>query len=305
MVVCPRGVAGRLLPAGEGNGGAPGAEGTWHAPVAFREAAGTERLAPTDGAAVSATVRWAMLIAELVRLARALPPVAPLLHRRRIGEPPRPPAEVDGPRDPAGLEAVTGHVLGLLSRCGALAGLASAASVAGADDTVDTVPLGADGLEARLMVALVDHLLGWHLAWAGRDDWRRRPLAAYLFGRASLIDPATRRELHARLAAGDPRFTRVLPALLGLGLGPELFPDDQARRLVALHPAPPPLGPAPSLPRPPVTQVATAEGPAAGARAGRLWVAGLLALATALLGWQYVVWQEAVVRLSARLAGSG
>lgn len=253
--------------------------------------AGADRVAIPDlphrpGAA---SLRWSVLIGELVRMAQILPRTAPPTRWRRIGEPALPRTEPS--TDHALLDAAAGHALGVLSRCCAL------------DRLPPLCPAGhgtpdSDELEARIMLATTDHLLGRRLDWAGREAWRRRPLATRLLGAAS-IDKAARTALHARLAAGDPRFTAVLPALLGLGLGGDLFPDQRTRLLLPL------------LPSPPETLSSASNRPNAAPHvAGRsrqraaLLFAGLLAT-VGLAVWQNLVWHDATLRVAAHLAWPG
>lgn len=251
---------------------------------------GIGTLATTGRPSEAAVVRWAVLIGEFVRLLQVLPAAPPPPRRRRFGEPALPPAAAPA-CDGALLDGVAGHVLGVLSRCCFPESLARDRR----HGTPAMPAAEADLLEARMMVALADHMFCRRMGWAGWEAWAQRRLGPRLLG-GEPLDDAARTALHARLAAGDARFTEIMPALLGLGLGHQLFPDDRARRLLALVP------PA----NPPVDGTARCASPTRGARRQRaiVLVAGLLA-AAGLLGWQYVVWQTAVARLAGQFAGGG
>lgn len=248
-----------------------------------------------EGRAKPASVRWSLLLGDLVRLARTLPaPTPPKRRRRRIGEPPLPPA----PRGPAAnqlawIELTRAHVLGLLSRhCHVEAAVA--------DDAADGDEAPDDGLEARLMILLADHLLGQQIDWPGRPLWQGNGLADYLFADTRPMAHACGHALLARLGAGNRRFTAILPMLRGLGLTERLLPIAEAGNLIALIPPPSPLSPLPlprPLPVPPAPALGFLQQP------GLLpWVAaGLLALAGVLI-WQHLLWQGVLANVAAQLA---
>lgn len=246
-------------------------------PAALRPARGAApmRASPPE-------VRWALLLGELMQVRDWLPPPP----ARRIGDPspgPQPDAL------PPWLESAKGHFAGLLSRGCEVEGPGAGDGLAEAE------------LEARLMIVAADHLLAERLDWAGRPWWDRDLLARAILGRPALDTP-TRTALQARLAAGDPTFTPIVPVLLALGLGDRLFPTPQERALCARSLSVPPASAAPALPIPPA-------GPApedpAGRRRGRARVVALgvaLAAPAILLLWQAYLWHDLLARLGALLA---
>lgn len=243
----------------------------------------------------TAAVRWAVLIGELLRLVQKLAEASPPPRRRRYGELPDPPST--SRCDDALMGSVAGHVVGLLSRCGAVNSMAALPH--GNTLGPNAVDSGdADDLETRMMIALADHLLGQRGHWSGAEAWRRRPLALRLLGGAPL-DEAARTALHARLAAGDSRFGQILPALLGLGLGQELFPNDRSRRLLALLPPPQDVVPAGVMPEATLDLNSDNGGNGLGAAI----LLGVLLAAIGLLAWQGSIWQRMIVHLASRLAG--
>ncbi|HLO78028.1 MAG TPA: hypothetical protein VK196_16360 [Magnetospirillum sp.] len=247
-----------------------------------------------EGRGKPASVRWSLLLGDLVRLARTLPaPTHPKRRRRRIGEPPLPPApQAPATNQLAWIQLTRAHVLGVLSRhChveAAVAGDAPAGDAPAGDGAPD------DGLEARLMILLADHLLGQHVDWPGRPLWQGNGLADYLFTDPRPMAHACGHALLARLGAGNRRFTAILPMLRGLGLTERLLPIAEAGDLIALIPPPPLLRP---LPVPPAPAVRFLQKP------GILpWIAaGLLALAGVLI-WQHLLWQGVLADVAAQLA---
>ncbi len=222
--------------------------------------------------------RWAVLMGQVLTLARSLPVRPTRMRRRRIGDP-APSPVVAAP--PPWSDAAVAHVIGTLSRCCSFHSFMEQPAAVEREDI----------LEARLMVAAVDRLLGVEQAWEGREMWRRHPLEARL-GIGPAIDDKVRLQLHLRLAAGEERFSLVVDALSGIGLRQALFPCGDSGRIAALSPVRPILSPPLSLPPPPIETASRQVSP----RRLRHWhvIGGMVAVGLVL---QSYLWLEMTERL--------
>lgn len=230
-----------------------------------------------------ATVRWALLVGDIIRFSREAhaPRPAP---RRRIGEPALPPTlspSEDG-TPPLWLTALHGQVLGIVARHCAI----------GACCDAPPFPVTqADALEAGLMLDAVDALLGRHLDWAGRHGWRVAPLAPLVTARTPAAEAANRIHLQAHLMAGDCRFLAALPVLQRLDL------PGTGSALPC-----PPATPDMVLPSP----ISAPPPPASRRRKSGWWmVAAGAATLIAVLTWQHVLWRGFAGDLAARIGAGG
>lgn len=243
-----------------------------------------------------AAVRWALLVGDLIRFARAFPaPRITWSRRRRIGEPV---ATALARRGDMGddlresLAAARAHVLGILARhC--LVDACFAGWRGGA-----TAATESDRLEAWLMLRFADAFLGDRLSWPGKGLWGERPLVDALVSDGVVSGEPSRAQLHAHVAAGHARFLAAVPfvdRLAGLDAARGDYPD--MRHL----PAPPITT---SIPAPP--SAATAD-PRRDGRKRRAVAPLLLALMliAGLAVWQHVLWRSLVADLVSRLAGGG
>lgn len=249
-----------------------------------------------------AAIRWALLVGDLVRFARAFP--APRIMkppRRRIGESAA--AALARRRDMEGaiqdyLLAARAHVMGILARHCRIDACFVQPHDEGAAAATES-----DRLEAWLMLRFADSVLGERLPWSGRAWWCENPLVDALSSAGIVSAEPSRAQLHALIAAGHGRFVAAAPIVAqSLVDGP-----DGCGSVGGISMSMRPLSPPSPATLAPVQTVVDTPDRREQKRKGRAvgpLIAVLILLATVLI-WQHLLWRSLVADLLPRLVGGG
>lgn len=239
------------------------------------------------------TVRWALLIGDLTRLAREAPPPPPARPSRRIGEPGPSSVVPVGRRDAHDpwLTALRAQVVGVLSRYAAVDALLAPGA--------DGAKTAGDALEAHLMLTTADAMLGRHLDWPGRRRWAAAPLGPLIDPHRSGQSDSTLTHLQAHLAAQDARFTPIVPLWQRTGVLSDLGAGPATSALPVL----PFVGGAPI--RPPETPQSSHRVGRSRRSMGRAWAALVAVVIVGVLIVQHVLWRGVVDTLASQFTAGG
>lgn len=239
-----------------------------------------------------ARVRWAFLVGDLTRLAQHAPP-PPVFRSRRIGEPAPTSISLVG-RQKAHepwLTTLRAQVIGILARHAAIDAFLAPGDRPPVDDR--------SALEARLMLATADALLGHQLDWPGRRCWASAPLGPLLDPECAGRGVPALTHLHAHLAAQDERFTPIVPLWQRAGI----FDDPASGHGTPTLPLPSPAKTAPlAIPGSPTTDPHAGGGTPSKYRA---WAALFAVMICAVLAAQHMLWRGFVEGLATKLAAGG